>query len=171
MYRQARNAARPAQMVRLPRILPLSRLNGATPTRAATCRRVSEPSSGSCASNVEIAHVLHPLGRDVVEELLRREPVRIDQGDAFAGFDVLAEHVEHERALAGAGLADDVEPLPAIRAGDAENAARCAAQSVVLPYEGEVVVVHAPKADHPAPCQRYRRHGRTARRPGGRSAD
>src|SRR3954454_19228672 len=52
MYRQARNAARPAQMVRLPRILPLSRLNGATPTRAATCRRVSEPSSGSCASNV-----------------------------------------------------------------------------------------------------------------------
>src|SRR3954451_605075 len=47
MYRQARNAARPAQIVRRPRILPLSRLNGATPTRAATCRRVREPSSGS----------------------------------------------------------------------------------------------------------------------------
>src|SRR3954464_3582734 len=52
MYRQARNAARPAQIVRRPRSLPLSRLNGATPTRAATCRRVREPSSGSCASSV-----------------------------------------------------------------------------------------------------------------------
>src|SRR4051794_1398493 len=49
MYRQARNAARPAQIVRFPRSLPLSRLNGATPTRAAACRRVREPSSGSCA--------------------------------------------------------------------------------------------------------------------------
>src|SRR3954470_6611683 len=52
MYRQARKAARPAQIVRRPRILPLSRLNGATPTRAAACRRVREPSSGSSASSV-----------------------------------------------------------------------------------------------------------------------
>ena len=31
---------------RLPRRAPLSRLKGATPTRAATCRRSSVPSSG-----------------------------------------------------------------------------------------------------------------------------
>src|SRR3954447_16423539 len=52
MYRHARNAALPPQIARLPRILPLSRLNGATPTRAAACRRVSEPSSGSSARSV-----------------------------------------------------------------------------------------------------------------------
>src|SRR4051794_27380826 len=46
MYRQARRVALPPPTVRLPRILPLSRLNGATPTRAAAWRRVSEPSSG-----------------------------------------------------------------------------------------------------------------------------
>src|SRR3954452_17106997 len=52
MYRQARRVALPPPTVRLPRILPLSRLNGATPTRAAAWRRVSEPSSGSSASRV-----------------------------------------------------------------------------------------------------------------------
>src|SRR5690349_15943571 len=52
MYRHARRAALPPQIARLPRILPLSRLNGATPTRAAACRRVSEPSSGSSAKSV-----------------------------------------------------------------------------------------------------------------------
>src|SRR3954453_22393503 len=52
MYRQARRVALPPPAVRLPRILPLSRLNGATPTRAAAWRRVSEPSSGSSASRV-----------------------------------------------------------------------------------------------------------------------
>src|SRR5436309_1227985 len=52
MYKHARRAARPPPIVRLPRILPLSRLNGATPTRAAARRRVGEPSSGSSASSV-----------------------------------------------------------------------------------------------------------------------
>ena len=37
---------RPPKIVRLPRNLPLSRLNGATPTKAATSRRLSWPSSG-----------------------------------------------------------------------------------------------------------------------------
>ena len=84
--------------------------------------------------------------------------MRVDQGDAFAARDVLAEHGEHERALAGAGLADEVEPLAAVSPGDAEDAARGAAQSVVLADDGEVVVFHAPKADHPAPAGRNRRH-------------
>src|SRR5689334_9980105 len=52
MYRQARRAARPPPIARLPRILPLSWLKGATPTRAAAWRRLSEPSSGSSASSV-----------------------------------------------------------------------------------------------------------------------
>src|SRR5438094_8722375 len=52
MYRQARRVALPPPTVRLPRILPLSRLNGATPTRAAAWRRVREPSSGNSASSV-----------------------------------------------------------------------------------------------------------------------
>ena len=46
MYRGARTRARPPQTVRLPRRVPLSRLKGATLTRAATCRRSSVPSSG-----------------------------------------------------------------------------------------------------------------------------
>src|SRR5262249_42306030 len=36
-------------MARLARIFPLSRLNGATPTHAATSRRLSCPNSGNCA--------------------------------------------------------------------------------------------------------------------------
>src|SRR3954447_8353518 len=61
-------------MVRLPRILPLSRLNGATPTRAATCRRVSEPSSGSCASNVRA--LTGSNARHRAEQLLLGAPHR-----------------------------------------------------------------------------------------------
>ena len=39
-------------MLRRPRQAPLSRLKGATPTRAATCRREQRPSSGNSASKV-----------------------------------------------------------------------------------------------------------------------
>jgi hypothetical protein len=45
----ARTWARPPQIVRVPRSLPLSWLNGATPTRAAIFRRLSVPSSGRWA--------------------------------------------------------------------------------------------------------------------------
>src|SRR4051812_44684409 len=51
MYRHARNAALPPQITRLPRILPLSRLNGATPTRAAACRRVSADEPGQVVAD------------------------------------------------------------------------------------------------------------------------
>lgn len=44
--------ARPPQMQRRPFILPLSRLKGATPTRAAICLRLSAPNSGRSASIV-----------------------------------------------------------------------------------------------------------------------
>jgi hypothetical protein len=46
-WRHARSAARPPRMARLPRIVPpLSRLNGATPTRAAAWRRAGQPLPG-----------------------------------------------------------------------------------------------------------------------------
>ena len=38
--------------------------------------------------------------------------VRVEQGQAFAGSKVLVDEIEQQRALAGAGLADDVE-MPA----------------------------------------------------------
>src|SRR5262249_39893861 len=52
MYKTARTGARPPQMVRLPAHVPLSRFNGATPTRAAISWRLSRPSSGRSASRV-----------------------------------------------------------------------------------------------------------------------
>ena len=53
MYRAARTRARPPQTVRLPRSVPLSRLKGATPTRAAISRRSNVPSSGRWARTGE----------------------------------------------------------------------------------------------------------------------
>src|SRR5229473_1735583 len=52
IYRTRRTWARPPQIQRLPRIFPLSRLNGARPASAAICLRLSIPSSGNCASRV-----------------------------------------------------------------------------------------------------------------------
>ena len=52
MYRTCLTLARPPQTVRCPRILPLSRLIGATPTRLAICLRFKVPSSGSSANRV-----------------------------------------------------------------------------------------------------------------------
>src|SRR5205823_1261879 len=52
MYSGLRTEARPPRMARLPRSVPESRLNGAKPTRAAICWRLSLPSSGSSAMSV-----------------------------------------------------------------------------------------------------------------------
>jgi hypothetical protein len=46
MYSTRLTCARPPQMQRLPRKVPLSRLKGARPARAATCLRVRVPNSG-----------------------------------------------------------------------------------------------------------------------------
>ena len=81
--------------------------------------------------------------------------MRIDESDTIAALDVQATSMpQHQLALAGAGLADEVKPLAAIGASDAEDAARGAAEAVVLADDGEIVVIHTPKADHPAPCRK-----------------
>ena len=53
MYRAARTSALPAKIVRLPRYLPLSRLMGASPARAAIFFLFNCPSSGSRARRVQ----------------------------------------------------------------------------------------------------------------------
>src|SRR3712207_5698042 len=52
MYKVARTWARPTQVVRVPRRVPLSRLKGATPTRAARRWRLSVPNSGRSSTSV-----------------------------------------------------------------------------------------------------------------------
>jgi hypothetical protein len=47
MYRTRLTSARPPQMQRLPRRLPLSRLKGAKPAKAAICLRLSSPARAS----------------------------------------------------------------------------------------------------------------------------
>ncbi len=53
MYKAARMVGLPPQTDRLPRYAPLSRLSGATPTRAATWPRFRLPNSGRFVSNIE----------------------------------------------------------------------------------------------------------------------
>src|ERR671932_2492710 len=74
MYRQARRAARPPPIARLPRILPLSWSNGATPTRAAAWRRVSEPSKGLLGQQRARAH--RPDAGHRAQQLLLGAPDR-----------------------------------------------------------------------------------------------
>jgi hypothetical protein len=52
MYNAALTGARPPQMVRLPRIWPLSRFSGATPASVAIFLRFRRPSSGSSVNKV-----------------------------------------------------------------------------------------------------------------------
>ncbi len=54
MSSPARPGARPPQTRRRPHKVPLSRANGATPTRAAICWRVRRPSSGRWATRVRL---------------------------------------------------------------------------------------------------------------------
>jgi hypothetical protein len=104
MYRQARKVALPPPTVRLPRILPLPRPNGATPARAAAWRRVREPSKGLLGQQRARAHgadarhrarqlLLGPPRRALPD---RRAQVALDRGQrlpepAQAGVDPLAQ--------------------------------------------------------------------------------
>src|ERR1039457_1463898 len=59
-----RTSPRPPRMERLPRKAPLSRLNGASPARAATSFLDNVPSSGMAASKAEAVRAPHALDLD-----------------------------------------------------------------------------------------------------------
>jgi hypothetical protein len=59
MNRAFRMEVRPPMIMRRPRMAPLSRLMGATPTKAPTRRRSSSPSSGSSA--ISVRAVIGPM--------------------------------------------------------------------------------------------------------------
>jgi hypothetical protein len=57
---------------------------------------------------IEIDNVVRPVAGDVVlQNVLHQLAVRIDDGDAVPGKDVLGEHVPHERTLARAAGAEE----------------------------------------------------------------
>jgi hypothetical protein len=58
---------------------------------------------------VDLNQVVASASRDLRQHRFREVAVRIEKGEAFAGKDVLPDEVEEERALAGAGLPDDVQ--------------------------------------------------------------
>jgi hypothetical protein len=66
---------------------------------AATVEQVERKSAGRVLG-IEIDNVIRPLARDMVlQNILDQLAMRIDDGDAMAGKDILGEHVPHERAL------------------------------------------------------------------------
>ena len=72
MYRAVRTLARPPMTMRRPRKQPLSRLIGATPTKAAILRRSRLPSSGSSAIKVR-AEVLPMPGTEASRSSAARQ--------------------------------------------------------------------------------------------------
>ena len=97
MYSTARTRARPPQVVRLPLWRPLSRLNGATPTRiraALRRREVSEPSEPYALGDLTIDYaerVVTFAGRPV--ELMAIEYRMLFELSANAGRVLTYEHL------------------------------------------------------------------------------
>ena len=74
---------------------------------------------------VEVADVIDARAGDAVEEALGEVAVRVEEGNPLAGLDVLQDQVLEEGRLAGAGLADGVEVLPAIGTAKAKGEWYC----------------------------------------------
>jgi len=60
----------------------------------------------------------------VIEHGFGQVAVRVQQGDAFPGNEVLPDEIEKESALSGAGLPDDVEMAAALLRVEHDSAAR-----------------------------------------------
>ena len=97
---------------------------------------------------VEVADVIDARAGDVVEEALGEVAVRVEEGDALAGGDVLQDQVLEEGRLAGAGLADRVEVLPAIGTAKAEGGG-IAAPADPLADPCQVVIAHGREGSPP----------------------
>jgi hypothetical protein len=63
---------------------------------------------------IDVDQVIGPRAGDMVKRGPSEVAVGIEESEAFAGGEVLADQVEEKRALAGAGLADDVEVAAAL---------------------------------------------------------
>jgi len=72
---------------------------------------------------IEVAQVVRPGGRDVLEEFLGQIPMRVDEADAVAQRDVLEDQVPEQRTLAATGFADDVNMLALVNGRNAKKAA------------------------------------------------
>ena len=63
---------------------------------------------------IEVHHVTHSFGRNVLQELEGGLAVEVEKGKAMSVLDVIDCETFHQRGFAGAGLADDVEVIEAI---------------------------------------------------------
>ena len=54
---------------------------------------------------------------------MTRSPLRVDDDDAAAGFDVIEDHVGHQGGFAGAGGAEQVDVLPGVGDGQGDGVA------------------------------------------------
>lgn len=73
---------------------------------------------------ITLPEVVGAAAGDVLQGRLRQVAVRIQEGDAGAGREVLADEIEQEGTLAGAGLADDVQVPAALFRVERDEAAR-----------------------------------------------
>ena len=90
-------------------------------------------------ARVEIHGLLGAASRDVIEQLGRQIPMRINETDAVALLDELEDEIAQQRGLPGTRLADDVGVVACIAQFEAERllAAPC------LPHaDVKIVFVH-----------------------------
>ena len=85
-------------------------------------RQRIEPDRPLGIGGVEIADLMGALGRDAIRDRLGEVAVRVDDGDALAGDDVVHREIEQRRALARARFAHDVDVPLALLAREADRA-------------------------------------------------
>lgn len=83
----------------------------------------------------------------MVEDLGGEIAVGVDDPDSLAGLEVLGYEIAKEGTLAGAGLADEVQVVPAIATGKAEG--RFSAPAMSKPHVNVVLSIHVPKQISP----------------------
>jgi hypothetical protein len=75
---------------------------------------------------IDIDEVTRPPAWDVIQRRAREVTVRVEQRDARAALEVLAQQVEQQCALARAGLADEIQMPAAFVFVERDKFARCA---------------------------------------------
>jgi len=70
---------------------------------------------------VEIYDVIRSPGRDMVEKFIGQIAVRVDDADAFTGFDVLENQIPEKRRFASPGFSDHVDVLTPVGTSKTER--------------------------------------------------